>query len=220
MMNRSETKATIVVLDDHEIYADGIKRILESNLNVNVSSHFVNGKEALNYFNEGGIADLVLLDLYMPQMNGLEFLEYIQEENPGIKILVASLHGSDTDIFLTRRLGAHGFIRKDSSLKDMLQAVEEVLDGDFYFPDNGKNIGSMEQIEHAKKSLGKRFDLSRPEVKVLDLLLERRKIKEIANELHLSPMTVKSHRKHIYQKFGVESLAGVVFLLKEEVDRG
>jgi DNA-binding NarL/FixJ family response regulator len=102
----------------------------------------------------------------------------------------------------------------------MLQAVQEVLDGDFYFPDNGNNIWSLEQIEHAKKRLGKRFGLSRPEVKVLDLLLERRKIKEITNELYLSPLTVKSHRKHIYHKFGVESFAGVMFLLKEEVDRG
>jgi DNA-binding NarL/FixJ family response regulator len=111
-MNNYKIKPQIVVIDDNEIFVDGLKFILESNLEVEVIASFGNGKDALNYFKEGGNANLILLDIYMPQMDGLEFLEYIQEENPGIKILVSSLNGSDTNIFLTRRLGAHGFIRK------------------------------------------------------------------------------------------------------------
>ncbi|MFD2201164.1 response regulator [Shivajiella indica] len=219
-MSSNFTKARIIIVEDNEIFSDGIRRILESNLNLEVKASFGNGEDALNYLKAGENPDMILLDLYMPQMNGLEFLEYVQEERPGMKILVTSMQPSETNIFLTRKLGAHGFIAKDSSLKKMLLAVKEVLNGDFYFPEEGKSLGSFDRVDLTIKKLCKKFEISRSEVKILDMLLDQKKNKEIAQELHLSPMTVKTHRKNIYRKFGVHSLAGIVFLLKEELDRG
>ncbi|RPA69670.1 DNA-binding response regulator [Cyclobacteriaceae bacterium YHN15] len=216
-MNDFKTKPQVLIVDNHEIFADGIKRILESNLDLKVNTSLGNGEHAFHYFKEGGDADLILFNHYMPQMNDLEFLEYIKEEKPGIKILVASMHPSETNIFVARKLGAHGFIGKDSSLKDMLQAVQDILDGDYYYPETGKSLGTVDQVDHALKRLCKQFNLSRTELKILEMLLDQKKNKEIAHELHLSPLTVKSHRKNIYCKFEVESLAGIVFILEKEL---
>ncbi|MFD2201162.1 response regulator [Shivajiella indica] len=219
-MNNDKSKSTILVLDEHEIFAEGIKLILENNLDVEVRYRFLNGENVLNYFKEVGQADLILLDLNLTQMDSLEFMELLQEEKPGLKILATSNQQSDAKIFLTRKLGAKGFIGKDSNLKDMLIAVKEVLQGDFYFPEEGKSLGgSLDIMEEVIKNLCKRFELSRSEIKIMNLILDRKNNKEIAHELYLSPLTVKNHRKNIYRKFGVQNLAGILIILKEELEK-
>lgn len=212
-------KDKIIIVDDHEIFSNGIKLILDSNLNVEVTHHFDNASDAMMYFKNGGAADLVMLDLYMPGISGFEFLEFIQEHGLELKILVVSMQSSDANVSLCKKLGAHGYIRKDSSLKEMILAVKEVLNGKKHFPIPVKGAKSEDKIENALGRLCNSYKLSKAETKILDMLLEQKKNKEIADELFLSPFTVKTHRKNIYRKFKVSSLAGIVGLLKGELEK-
>lgn len=212
-------KNNIIIVDDHEIFSNGIKLILESNLAVEVIHHFENASEAMSYFQNGGEADLVMLDLYMPGITGFEFLEFCQAQEMELKILVVSMQSSDSNVSLCKKLGANGYIRKDSSLKEMIYAVKEVLNGKKHFPVTISEPKSEDKIENALGKLCNSHKLSKAETKILDMLLEQKKNKEIAEELFLSPFTVKTHRKNIYRKFKVSSLAGIVGLLKEELEK-
>lgn len=217
-MKKSSTVPQIIIVDDHEIFAYGLKHILESNLGLHSCLHFPNANAALEYLKNGGGADLVILDLYMPEMNGFEFLEQAMEMAPKLKVLVVSMQYSFSNISLCQKLGAVGFVRKDSSLKDMIDAVKSTLAGLEYFPVEQGGLPE-ELIGNAVERICKLYKLSRSEIKIVDLLLEQKNYKEIAEELHLSPLTVRTHKKNIYRKFGVRNLAGIVGLLKEELER-
>lgn len=217
-MSKIKEQPSILIVDDHEIFADGLKHILESSLGLNSSVHFPHAQYALDYIKNGGGADLVILDLYMPEMNGFEFLEEVIALIPKLKVLVVSMQYSFSNISLCQKLGAVGFVRKDSSLKEMIEAVETVLAGLTYFPE-AKGEMPEELIENAMERICKLYKLSRSEIKILGHMLEQKNYKEIAEELHLSPLTVRTHKKNIYRKFGVRNIAGIVGLLKEELEK-
>lgn len=217
-MKKSNTVPQVIIVDDHEIFADGLKHILESNLGLHSCLHFPNATAALEYLKNGGGADLVILDLYMPKMNGFEFLEQAREKAPKLKVLVISMQYAFSNISLCQKLGAVGFVRKDSSLKDMIEAVETTLAGLAYFPvEQGEQPEAL--IENAVERICKLYKLSRSEIKILAHLLDQKNYREIAEALHLSPLTVRTHKKNIYRKFGVRNIAGIVGLLKEELEK-
>lgn len=170
-MKKSNTVPQVIIVDDHEIFADGLKHILESNLGLHSCLHFPNATAALEYLKNGGGADLVILDLYMPKMNGFEFLEQAREKAPKLKVLVISMQYAFSNISLCQKLGAVGFVRKDSSLKDMIEAVETTLAGLAYFPvEQGEQPEAL--IENAVERICKLYKLSRSEIKILAHLLE------------------------------------------------
>jgi DNA-binding NarL/FixJ family response regulator len=215
---KSKKLKKVIIVDDHEIFADGIKLILESNL-ASVSCDLIpSAKGAMEYFQSGGEADLVLLDLHMPEMNGFEFLEQTQNTLPNTNILVISMQYSFSNVVLSKKLGAKGFVRKDSSLKVMLKAVERTIQGKEFFPEEIKV--PEEVVDNALDGICKEYKLTKSEIKILNKLLEQKNYKEIATEMNLSPETVRTHRKNIYRKTGVRNLAGIVGLLKEELERG
>ena len=210
----------VIVIDDHEIFANGIRHIIANNLGMDTGLHFSNAKEALDYLSSGGKADLILLDLYMPEMNGFEFLEQTKTLLPETSILVVSLQATASNIALCKKLGAKGFVRKDSSLREMMQAVEETLNGRTYFPNDQKSDVQEDVLGIALHRICRGFKLSRSETKILDKLLEQKNYKDIADELILSPFTVRTHKKNIYKKLGVRNMVGIVGLLKEELEKG
>ncbi|MFN3999031.1 response regulator [Algoriphagus sp.] len=206
----------ILIADDHELFSTGLENLLNKNPNFKVLSGFRNGKDLLNYFEEGGEADLLILDLNMPVMDGIQFLTYIQRKFCAIKVLVVSMYLTESTLKLCQNLGAHGYVCKDSSLQILLKAVDEILNGNFYFQET-----SPEKFEEANPSgfyqkLKSHYRLSDREIDIIQLIINQYEGNEIAEKLHLSPLTVKTHRKNIFRKLGVRNLAGLVALMREE----
>jgi DNA-binding NarL/FixJ family response regulator len=204
----------ICIIDDHEIFSNGLKLILENKLPVTVIYSFCKATEALSFFESNGPVELIILDLNMPDMDGFSFLEKIKRIHPMQKVLVISMHHTNSHVDRCKSLGASGFIKKDDSLEKLLHTAKQVIQGNYYFDTNTLPVDD----QNVSTVLKSKYKLSPTELKIIDLLLEQKENKEIADQLHLSYLTVKTHRKNIYRKLGVHSLAGIVAIWKDVVE--
>lgn len=212
-------KQQVVIVDNNEIFAIGLKHILEINLENVAGLHFSCPQAALNYFKNGGSADLLIFEPNISEMNCFYFLEQVRISLPKSSILVFSMQRSDFNVSLLQKHGVRGFVRKDSNLKNFLQAFEEVRMGKTYYLESKEENESEDLINNSVERICQQYRLSRSEIKILDKFLEQKKYREIADELFLSPQTVRTHKKNFYRKFGVRNMAGIVGLLKMELER-
>ncbi|WP_373523806.1 response regulator [Aquiflexum sp.] len=205
----------ILIADDHELFSSGLESLLCKNPDYLVVSHFKNGKEVQTFFDDGGKSDLLVLDLNMPVMDGIQLLTYLQRNHLSIKVLIVSMHQTESSVNLCKTLGAKGFVSKDSHLKILLNGVEEILEGGEYFQDVFR-----EEITESGSGFYERlmmeYNLTKREVDIIQLILNQYESNEIAEKLFLSPLTVKTHRKNIFRKLGVRNLTGLVALMKEQ----
>lgn len=205
----------ILIADDHELFSSGLESLLCKNPDYMVLSHFKNGKEVQTFFDKEGKADLLVLDLNMPVMDGIQLLTYLQRNYPLVKVLIVSMHQTESSVNLCKKLGAKGFISKDSHLKILLTGVEEILEGGEYFQDVFQEVPT-ESGSGFYERLMIEYNLTNREVDIIQLILNQYESNEIAEKLFLSPLTVKTHRKNIFRKLGVRNLTGLVALMKEQ----
>lgn len=163
----------------------------------------------LNYLHEAPVPDLIILDLHMPVMDGIQLLNHL----PDIKKLVISMHHSQSTMELCKKLGANGFISKDASMDILLKAIEDILARRNYFQEVNQNQSDQSGYGDYEQ-LMKTYNLSKREIEIIQLIINEYESSEIAEKLHLSPLTVKTHRKNIFRKIGVRNLAGLAALLK------
>lgn len=204
----------ILIADDHELFTSGLESLLSKNPNYYVTGLFKNGKEVQAFFENRGQADLLVLDLNMPVMDGIQLLTYLQRKFSQLKILIVSMHKTESSINLCKKLGAKGYISKDAHLTSLLEAVEEILEGGDFFQEIKKEESGSNKSFYEKMML--EYNLTKREMDIIQLILNQYESNEIANKLFLSPLTVKTHRKNIFRKLGVRNLTGLVALIKEQ----
>jgi DNA-binding NarL/FixJ family response regulator len=209
-------KKSVLIVDDHELFAGGLKMILESLPEFSIMGHFRNGKELVDFLENEASVDLVVLDLQMPLMDGMQVLPYMRRKFPQKGILVVSGNHTTANMELCRNLGALGFVGKDSSLNVFRDALQAVAVGKTYFQEISihqqkqvRENGGLERIREA-------YQLSPREMEIIQLILHQLETREIAEKLHLSPLTVKTHRKNIFSKLKVHNVAGLIGLIREE----
>ncbi|WP_194975608.1 response regulator transcription factor [Aquiflexum lacus] len=205
----------ILIADDHELFSSGLESLLCRNPDYLVISHFKNGREVQDFFDDAGQADLLVLDLNMPVMDGIQLLTCLQRNYPLVKVLIVSMHQTESSVNLCKKLGAKGFISKDSHLKTLLNGVEEILEGGEYFQDVFQEV-STESGSGFYERLMLEYNLTKREVDIIQLILNQYESNEIAEKLFLSPLTVKTHRKNIFRKLGVRNLTGLVALVNDQ----
>jgi len=206
-MNRS-----IAIVDDHELFLLGLVHLVEDNIKVPVIGKFRNGQEVLYFLEEGHDIDLLIMDLNMPVMDGTTLLTKLGKEYPHVKKLVLSMHADSKTISQCRDLGADGYISKDVVWSDLEEAINEILDGGNYFITEdvvNKSDSNNFKFEH----ITDRYHLTKREMQILQLILNEYLTSEIAEKLYASPYTIKTHRKNIFKKMGVNNIAGMVTLL-------
>jgi DNA-binding NarL/FixJ family response regulator len=205
----------VLLADDHAIVRDGLRALLEANPEIKVVGDAANGKEAVDQV-EKLDPDIVVMDISMPDMNGIVATRRILESKPGIRIIVLSMLGTADNVFHALQAGAKGYLLKESAGREVVEAVQTVYAGEMYFsrPITNTMINDYMQarIETQNDSLE---SLSMRENEILCLVVEGKTSAEIGKKLNLSPKTVESYRSRMMQKLGISDLTELVkFALK------
>jgi DNA-binding NarL/FixJ family response regulator len=200
-------KVRIIIAEDHTILREGLRSLLSSNANFEIVGEAGDGREAIRQVKKYK-PDLILTDLSMPRMNGMEAIKEIKRESPATKVLVLTVHRAEEYILATFRAGADGYLLKDSTHSELLMAVKKVLSGTSYIsPEiSGKVI---EGYIEGKKNLKSRTSwetLTQREREILKLIAEGYRNKEIAEDLCISVKTVEKHRANLMEKLDLHSI--------------
>lgn len=195
----------IVLVDDHSLVLEGISARLSEEENFEIVGQASNGLEALTIVKETQ-PDVVLMDVSMPVMDGIEAMERMAQDYPDIRVLILSMHDNQEYIMRLMRLGASGYVLKDVPSRELVRAVRTVYSGSTYISSRASKLlfrdRDVEQTE--TKSI-----LTKREITVLTMLAEGLCNKEIAHFLELSVRTVEAHRQNIKSKLGIHTAAGL-----------
>lgn len=197
----SSTAIRVLLADDHPLVLEGVKSFIESFDHIEVVGTATNGNQALEQF-DALRPDVVVMDLNMPELNGLTATEIMLERNPEAKVLILSMHNSVEYISTAMRHGARGYILKDVPTEEIVTAIETVYAGNKYF------CGSTEQLLQPGKT-DRREPLTSREQTILLQLASGKSNKEVARDLEISHRTVETHRQNIKRKLGISTAAGL-----------
>jgi DNA-binding NarL/FixJ family response regulator len=205
----------VLVVDDHSVVREGIRHVLEGGDGFQVVAEAANGAEALERA-AGAHPDVVLLDLSMPGASGLDVVRQLRARHPDTRILILSVHDDREYVIESVRVGAHGYLRKDSSPADIRQAIRAVHAGDSFFsPPAARHLTAAVQDQAAIDRLG---DLTSREREILLRVARGRTNREAAAELGISVRTVETHRDSLMRKLGIHTVAGLTrFALEHQL---
>lgn len=213
---------TVLIVDDHKIIRDGIKSLLEDAQNIKIVGEASNGLEAIEFFKKQP-ADVVIMDIRMPEMGGIETTKFLTENYPGVKILALTMH--DEEAFISKMLhaGASGYLLKNVGKEEFITAVNKIYKGENYFsldvatkmmtkfmsskPTDDEDIFENDDLQLTKR-----------EIEVIKLIAEGLTSQDIADKLFISPRTVDTHRRNLLQKLNVKNTAELIkFAIKHNI---
>lgn len=203
-------KIRVILADDHVFVRDGIKSLLENEANITVVGEATDGLEALALI-DSVQPDLLILDIRMPNMTGIEVVEQLRSKNNLVKIVMLSMHESEEYVLKSIQAGADGYLLKGSSKEEFLKALHTVANGGKYFSGDISSIliGQLTNpvlTAEPKQSLGEDQIITKREKEILKLLLTGKGNKEIAEALDISKRTAEVHRFNLMKKLKVKNL--------------
>lgn len=205
---------SIIITDDHQLVIDGIKAMLQHEADIQIIGEALNGKILL----ESPLlpkADLVLMDIGMPEMNGLEASRVLKKDHPNIKILVLTTYADRRSIKEMLKIGVDGYVLKDSGKAIFLEAASTIMRGETYFDQRVTEV-IMSSFSGKKSAHETPTPLTEREKEVIRLIADGMSTNEIADALFLSALTVETHRKNISTKLGINKVASLVRYAIEE----
>ena len=197
----------VLVADDHPVVRKGLQSCLARQGHLRIVGEAANGDEALRKTLELS-PDVVLMDISMPVMNGLEVTEKLRKEAPKVKVLVLSVHRNKEAIFRVIQAGAHGYVSKEAPPEELVRAIESVHEGESYFPEDMARAVLNEFVS----SGGKKEPFSQLTIRerqVLVLIAQGRSNKEIADDLKIGVRTIETHRERVMRRLNIHSVAGL-----------
>ena len=204
------TPLRLLIADDHTLVRQGLRRILEGQPGWEVVAETGDGREAVRLTAELR-PDVVLLDIAMPHLNGVEAMQQIERRVPGVRVLVLSMYSDEAYVTRAIRAGASGYLLKDSADTDLIKGITAVAQGKSFFSPAAARVIVDNYARPATTGVADRFDsLSEREREVFQLVAEGYSNKEVAELLHISPATVETHRAHVMEKLDLHSTAELV----------
>ena len=210
-------KQRIIIAEDHRILREGLRALISSNPNFDIVGEAEDGRDAIRCV-ENLMPDLILLDLSMPRMNGMEAIKEIKKQCPETKILVLTVHRTEEYILATLRAGANGYVLKDATHAELLMAMKSVLMGKRYLSP-GVSEKVIEGYLEGRKTLRSSTPwdtLTQREREVLKLIAEGYKNKESADYLYISVKTVEKHRANLMKKLDLHSTSSLTAFAMEK----
>ena len=204
-------KIRILIADDHGIVRKGLRLQLEQNTDFEVVGEATEGREAVRMAEEL-VPDVVIMDIAMPNLNGIQATTQLVKKNPQIGVIILSMYSDETYLMRTLAAGAKGYLLKDSADVDLHRAVEVVAQGKpFFSPAIADTLLEDYMRQLHQRGLQDSYDLlTEREKEILQLLAEGKSNKDVAGILNLSPNTVETHRTRIMQKLDLHSTADIV----------
>jgi DNA-binding NarL/FixJ family response regulator len=200
----------VVLADDHTIVRDGLRALLEANPEIQVVGDAANGQQVVDRVNELK-PDIVIMDISMPETNGIDATKKILAVNPEVSIIILSMLGTADHVFHALQSGARGYLLKESAGREVMEAVQAVYGGEMYF---SRPITQTMINDYVQARTDTQTDslesLSMRENEILCMVVEGKTSAEIGKRLHLSPKTIDSYRSRMMQKLGVSDYPELV----------
>ena len=202
-----EQKIKVIIADDHHLVRQGFKSLLEDLGFVDVIGEASDGKQVLHLLKNGKHADVVVMDVDMPVLGGLETLEEITKTFFGVKVIMLTMLNNKEVIQKSVDKGAKGFLFKNASSNELADAIKKVARGESYFSGDVALTLLSKTTQHSSQSLDVLTDR---EIEILKLVAEGYSSTEIGQKLFISPRTVDTHRNNLIQKLNVHGVAGLI----------
>ncbi|MGE5942907.1 MAG: response regulator transcription factor [Flavobacteriales bacterium] len=201
----------VILADDHVLVRDGIKALLEDQQGIKVIDEASNGKEALDVIAKNK-PHILIVDIRMPEMNGIEVVRFINDKYKDVRTLVLSMHDSEEYVIQAIQAGADGYLLKGASKDEFLKALHTVAAGGKYFTGDVSSIIMNNFVNGVVKRTPKKevvedpFNLTKREKQILNLVLQLKNNKDIAEELNISRRTAEVHRFNLMKKLDVKNI--------------
>jgi DNA-binding NarL/FixJ family response regulator len=200
----------LIIADDHPLLVDGLRKVLEEMEDIQVLEPVGNGRQLIDRLRQTP-AEIILLDLHMPQLDGIETLKILQKEFPLLKVLVFTSYNQPKLLREIRVLGAKGCLLKSNGSVALKEAVRAVAAGGHWFPDETAPAAS----DHFPDAFMKKYQVTQREVEILRKIAEGYTSKEIGKQLFISEFTINAHRRNICRKLDISTPVGLVNFAKE-----
>ena len=207
---KTETVYKIILTDDHILLRDVLANLIDSFEECKIIGVAANGKELVKQINEGLIPDIVVLDLNMPEMDGYETAQWLQEKHPDIRTLILTMYDSEIALIRLLQLGVRGFLKKDIHPFELKAAILSVADNGYYYAHNttGKLAGFFQKNHNSKTSM-ERAMLTQLDIDFLKMAATDMTYKEIAQVMKISPRAIDGYRDSLFEKLDVKSRVGL-----------
>jgi DNA-binding NarL/FixJ family response regulator len=197
----------VLLVDDHKIVRDGLKALIEKESDLSVAAEAENGRKALQLARRLK-PDVIIMDITMPDLNGVDAARQILDENPEVKIVALSMHSQKQFVEGMLRAGVSGYLVKDTAFEELVEAIRAVCTGKKYLSPDIADVVIQEYLHPAAANGGPpEAALTGREREVLQLIAEGRATRQIADALHISVKTVETHRKHVMDKLDLHTVA-------------
>lgn len=199
----------IILVDDHSIIRDGLRSLLEKQPNMEIIAEADNGIHAVNMANQFS-PDIMIMDIGLPDLNGVDATRKIINENPMIKVIGLSINSDRWSLEKMIKAGASGYVLKNCAFEELVMAVQSVMENNFYLCTDLSRMLVNDYIDKVRNTSTLKETLSTREQEVLQLMAEGKTAIEIASCLTISKKTVEVHRSQIYHKLGISNLASLI----------
>lgn len=213
-------KITVLIADDHALIREGIKQILELEEDICVIGQANDGEEAFELAEKLN-PDIILLDINMPKLNGIEALRKFKDMGIKSKVIILTIHEDKEYILKTLKLGARGYLLKDSSANDLIEGIRKVAKGENYIQSSVADlVNASSNDETENETIEKINSLTNREYEVLVLIAEGLNNKDIAERLYISEKTVKNHVSNIFKKLNLnDRVQAAIFAYKNNIKK-
>ncbi len=196
------------MVEDHTLVREGIRSLLDSFKDVEVVGEAANGRDALRKTRQLA-PEVVLMDISMPELNGMEATARLAKSCPDSKVLMLSMHNDEEYVAQSLRAGARGYLVKESATRELEHAIQVLARGEIYFS-NSISVNAVERLMADNSSGSALTQLTSRQREILQLIAEGCRTREIAERLSLSIKTVETHRTHLMERLGIWDVPGLV----------